>query len=166
MVLDNKRPASDPSRIPPLIFSKLFLHIKNCLVEAVILAQERISTPKTFKIKLLYYLEMKVLKPSSKERKRYILIKIKSSLKIEKGYISRLVAKAGLQFLGEFGMAKAGIQVLPETVKDSTAIVRVGHKYVNEAKAALALVKEFEGKKVSIQSIKVSGTVDNLKRLV
>ena len=107
---------------------------------------------------------MKVLKPASKERKRYILINIKYNGEIEKGYVARLVAKAGLQFLGEFGMAKAGIQVLPETVKDSTAIVRVGHKHVNELKSALALVKEFEGKKVSIQSIKVSGTVDSLKR--
>ena len=109
--------------------------------------------------------DMKVLKPASKERKRYILIKIKSVCEVEKSFVSRLVAKAGLQFLGEFGMAKAGIQVLPKTVKSSTAIVRVGHKYVDETKAALALMKEFEGQKVTIESVRVSGTVKKIETL-
>ncbi|MBI4096052.1 MAG: hypothetical protein HY438_04270 [DPANN group archaeon] len=101
---------------------------------------------------------------SARERKRYILIKIDSP-EAEKTLVGRLVIQAGMQFLGELGMARAGIQFLEDTwnEKNSTGIIRVSHKYVDEVKSALALVKEFEGKKVQIHSIKVSGEINKLK---
>ena len=108
---------------------------------------------------------MKPLKPSLKERKRYILFKVISEFEIEKEKIFESVAKAGLQFLGELGMAKMGLQVLPETYdqKDKTFIVRTGHKFVNETKSALILIKEIDGRKVTLESVRVSGIVDKLK---
>ncbi|MEK6807639.1 MAG: Rpp14/Pop5 family protein [Nanoarchaeota archaeon] len=92
------------------------------------------------------------------------MIKI-DGLEAEKENVKKLVIQAGLQFLGELGMARAGIQFLEDTwnEKDSTGIIRVSHKYVDEVKAALALVKEFEGKKITINSIKVSGEINKLK---
>ncbi len=107
---------------------------------------------------------MKSFPTSKQERKRYILIKI-DGLEAEKENVKKLVIQAGLQFLGELGMARAGIQFLEDTwnEKDSTGIIRVSHKYVDEVKAALALVKEFEGKKITINSIKVSGEINKLK---
>ena len=107
---------------------------------------------------------MKSFPTSKQERKRYILIKIEN-LKAEKENVKKLVIQAGLQFLGELGMARAGIQFLEDTwnEKDSTGIIRVSHKYVDEVKAALALVKEFEGKKITINSIKVSGEINKLE---
>ena len=106
---------------------------------------------------------MKPLSPTLKERKRYILIKIISEKELEKEDVSELVAKAGLQFLGELGMAKSGLQFLPETWKQNKGIIRVGHKYVNETKAALAFVKEFKGDKITITSLRVSGSIGKLK---
>ena len=108
---------------------------------------------------------MKSIPSSAKERKRYILIKIESERRVEKEDVVKLVIQAGLQFLGELGMARAGIQMVPESWDGQTAIVRTGHKFVDETKAALALVKEFEGKKITISSIKVSGAIDKLKRV-
>ena len=107
--------------------------------------------------------DMKPLSPSLKERKRYILFKIISKLKLEKENVSELVAKAGLQFLGELGMAKSGLQVLPETWRKDKGVIRIGHKYVNEAKATLAFVKEYKGEKIIITCLKVSGAVGKLK---
>ena len=107
---------------------------------------------------------MKTFPSTKQERKRYILIKIEG-FEAEKEIVQKLVIQAGLQFLGELGMARAGLQVVEDTwePKNNTVIVRVGHKYVDDAKAAFALVKEFEGKKVQIHSLKVSGEINKLK---
>ena len=106
---------------------------------------------------------MKPLSPTLKERKRYILFKIISEQTLEKGKVTELIKNAGLQFLGEWGMAKSGLQFLPETWKKDRGIIRVGHKYVNEAKATLAFVKEYKGQKVTITCLKVSGNIGKLK---
>jgi len=110
---------------------------------------------------------MKPLKPSSKERKRYILFKLKCEREVEKGDIKKSVIQAGLQFLGELGMARSGLQFLPETwnSKNMTGIVRTGHKFVNETKTALTLIKKINSSKVTISTIKTSGSLDKLKKL-
>ena len=107
---------------------------------------------------------MKSFPTSKQERKRYILIKI-DGLEAEKENVKKLVIQAGLQFLGELGMARTGLQFLEDSwnAKDSTGIVQVNHKYVDDVKMALSLAKEFEGKKVTINSIKVSGEINKLK---
>src|SRR3989344_3126157 len=108
---------------------------------------------------------MKTFPSAKQERKRYILIQIDFSERVEKTFVEQLVIQAGTRFLGELGMARAGLQVIEDTwePKNNTVIVRVGHKYVDDAKAAFALVKEFEGKKVQIHSLKVSGEINKLK---
>jgi len=106
---------------------------------------------------------MKAIPSSSKERKRYIRIKYDSDLKAEKNDIERLVIQACLQFLGELNMARAGIQFVPDSWSGNTAILRVGNKYVDETKAALALVKDINGHKITISSLKVSGSIDKVK---
>jgi len=109
---------------------------------------------------------MKPLLPTLKERKRYILIKIQNGQgETRKGDIVEAVAKAGLLFIGELGMAKAGMQFLPETYdpKTKTGVVRVNHKFVDETKASLALVKEISGKKATITSMKTSGIITKLR---
>jgi len=102
---------------------------------------------------------MAKIQPSSKERKRYIRIKVDSTQRVEKGDLERAVIQAGLKFLGELNMA----QLLSDTWDGKHAIVRTGHKYVDDTIAALTLVKDIEGKKATISSIKVSGAVDKLK---
>ena len=106
---------------------------------------------------------MKEIPSASKERKRYILIKVESDLKVEKNDVERLVIQACLQFLGELNMARAGIQFVPDSWSGNTAVLRVGHKFVDETKSALALIKELNGHKVTISSLKVSGSIDKVK---
>lgn len=106
---------------------------------------------------------MKPLLPTLKERKRYILFEVYSKEKVEKEEVKKQVTKACLQFLGELGMAKAGVQFMPETYKNNKGIIRVGHRHVDEVKASLALINEIDGKKVSFNVVKVSGLVGKLK---
>jgi len=62
-------------------------------------------------------------------------------------------------------MAKSGFQFMPETWKDQemTGIIKVGHKYVDEAKSALILIKKAKGEPASISCEKVSGVIGKLK---
>ena len=104
---------------------------------------------------------MKTLLPALKERKRYISFTILYDDKLGKDVVSKYVNQACLQFLGELGMAKAGIQFLPESwnEKSKTGIIRVGHKYVDEVKSSLALLKDIKGKRATITCTKVSGNI-------
>ena len=110
---------------------------------------------------------MKPIKPSAKERKRYMLIKLKSDVKVEKNDVQKFVIQAGLKFLGKLGMARSGLQFLPKTWNKTnmTGIIKTSHKFVNETKAALALIKEINGKKIAVNTVRTSGSVDKLKQL-
>ncbi len=108
---------------------------------------------------------MKVISPTLKERKRYILFKILSDKKIDKETIAKQCTDACLKFLGEFGCAEAGVQMLPETwnKQTQTGIIKTGHKWVDETKTALTLITEISGQKVTVSTIKTSGAIDKLK---
>ncbi len=109
---------------------------------------------------------MKPLLPTLKERKRYILFEVNPKIEIEKEEVKKQVTKACLQFLGELGMAKTGVQFLPETYKKNKrrGIIRVGHKHVDEVKAALALITQIGGRKATFNTLKVSGVLNKLKK--
>ncbi len=108
---------------------------------------------------------MKPLLPTLKERKRYILFQVISGEEIEKEIISQTVHDACLRFLGELGMAKAGIQFLQDSWNKSEqkGIIRVSHKYVDHAKAALTLIKEISGHRATFSTTRVSGILAKVK---
>lgn len=108
---------------------------------------------------------MKPLLPTLKERKRYILFKVISDTEIKKETISQVVHDACLRFLGEFGMANAGVQFLAETwnEENKTGIIRTGHKFVDHVKTSLALVTEIDKHKATFQTLKVSGIINKVK---
>ena len=105
---------------------------------------------------------MKPILPTLKERKHYILFKVKSKLKRDKEEISDMVTKACLAFLGEFGISKAGVTFLKEmwNKKTQTGIIAVNTKYVNHVKVALSLIKD-----AKIETLKTSGVINKLKNL-
>ena len=108
---------------------------------------------------------MKVLSPTLKERKRYILFKVISDNTLKKETVAKQCTEACLRFLGEFGCADAGVQFLPETwdSKTQTGIIRTGHKWVDKTKAALTLIKEIDGKQATVSTILTSGSINKLK---
>lgn len=103
---------------------------------------------------------MRPLLPSLKERKHYILFKVKSTKQRNKKEISDIVTKACLSFLGEFGYSKAGVTFLKETwnQKEQKGIIAVNSKWVNHVKVALSLIK-----KAKIETLKTSGLLNKVK---
>lgn len=66
-----------------------------------------------------------------------------------------------LNFVGELGVAKAGIIILRERYKNNIGIIRVNNKYVKEVKMALSLVKD-----IKIDVLGVSGILNKTKRFI
>jgi RNase P/RNase MRP subunit POP5 len=106
---------------------------------------------------------LKIIPSTARERKRYLLVKIESSDAIDRKDLENAILNACLQFLGELGVAKAGIIVMSDTYNGKTVIVKIEHKYVDETKSAISLIKSVGNKKVRLSTIKVSGSLLKLK---
>ena len=89
---------------------------------------------------------MKPLKPSAREKNRYLLIRGKTS--------KENVEKAVFDFIGVLGMSKAGLRWI-KTQKDS-AIISVNRGSLNHVRASFAVWPE------KIEIVKVSGTLKGL----
>ena len=91
---------------------------------------------------------MKALKPSAKERKRYLLVK-GNDLKAD-------IPNSIKDFIGTLGMSKTSLSFI-KSGKDS-AIISINRKMLDSVRASLSVWK----KKISIE--KVSGTLKGLGR--
>ena len=100
--------------------------------------------------------------PSLREKKRYIAFKVVSNQEIKSGDAKKGIEATMRCFLGDLGMAKVGILFLKDW-KNNTGIMRVNTKYVDEAKAGLALVQKINEKKVIVKSVHVSGMIDKVR---
>ncbi|MFC1730915.1 Rpp14/Pop5 family protein [candidate division KSB1 bacterium] len=109
----------------------------------------------------------KPLLPSLREKKRYLAFEILSEAKI-KDYssVSKQIKQNSLDFLGELGLAKAGIMLIDDCWdKDKQkGILRVNNKYVNHAKASLVLINHIGDKDVMVRSIGMSGSLKKAKQ--
>ena len=91
---------------------------------------------------------MKPLKPSMREKKRYLLVKGKNP--------KENIEKAIRDFIGVLGMSKVGLGWI-KTEKNS-AIISVNREMVDSVRASLAVWPE----KMSVK--RVSGTLKGLER--
>lgn len=104
--------------------------------------------------------KLKAMMPSMRERKRYVAFQIISKEPIRPfKAVSDAIWQACLRFLGELGAAKAGIWILADKFSEENqkGLIRVNHKYVNELKGALALIKSVNGIDAIVRSTGTSG---------
>ncbi len=91
---------------------------------------------------------MRALKPSAREKKRYLLIRGRA--------LKENIEKAILEFIGVLGMSKTGLGWI-KSGKDY-AIISVNRDAVNEVRASLCVWKE----KMRVE--RVSGTLKGLAK--
>lgn len=104
--------------------------------------------------------KIKPILPSLREKKRYLAFEIVSKNKIDSfSSVSRAVWDYSLQFLGEKGVAQAGIWLLSDKYDPKTqrGLIRVSNKYVNDLKSVLTLIDKIENREVIVRSVGVSG---------
>jgi ribonuclease P/MRP protein subunit POP5 len=107
---------------------------------------------------------MKLL-PSLKQKKRYVLFKIISENKFTLSEVKEEVSRALSNYLGQLGISKAGVVFIDEQFDADAQIflLKVGHKFVDEAKSALALSKSIKNSPIIIKSVRVSGTINKVR---
>jgi RNase P/RNase MRP subunit POP5 len=89
---------------------------------------------------------MKALKPSMKEKKRYLLIKGKN--------LKTNIEKSIFDFLGVLGMSKTGMSWV--RTSQSSAIICINREMVDKVRASLCICPD------KIEVVKVSGTLKGL----
>jgi ribonuclease P/MRP protein subunit POP5 len=100
-----------------------------------------------------------VLLPTLKEKKRYVVFEIISEKKFSLSEVKQFADERIYSFLGELGVARALPVFIEEkfNAEKQKFVIKVGHKYVDELKAALALGKSIKNTPVIIKSVTVSG---------
>ena len=89
---------------------------------------------------------MKSLKPSSREKKRYLLVKGKN--------LKKNIEKAILDFIGILGISKCSLSWIK--ANSNSAVICVNREAVNSVRASLCVWPE------KMEVVKVSGTLKGL----
>ncbi len=93
---------------------------------------------------------MKPLKPSMREKKRYLLVK-GSNLKEN-------IEKAILEFIGVFGLSECALYIVK--ISKGKAIISINRAMVDKVRASFCVF----GEPISVE--KVSGSIKNVKPLI
>jgi ribonuclease P/MRP protein subunit POP5 len=104
--------------------------------------------------------KMKPILPSLKEKKRYIAFEIISERPIDRlNIVSRAVWKACLSNMGELGVSRAGLWVVPDTWngRKQRGLIRANNRTIHEVKASLAYIRKINRQDVVVRSLGMSG---------
>ena len=102
-----------------------------------------------------------------KEKTRYLAFEVISDHKIgDFKAVSKEIQDKSLLLLGQLGLAKAGMRILPEkwNLDLQKGIVKVNHKHVDELKSSLTLIEKINNKKVIVKSLGVSGMLNKAEQ--
>ena len=104
--------------------------------------------------------KIKPVLPSLRAKKRYLVFEIISEQAIKDvSLVSSTIINCTSKLLGDYGMAKANINILSNKWNEELqrCIVKVNHKYAEALRAALTLVDKINDQKVIIRSLGISG---------
>jgi ribonuclease P/MRP protein subunit POP5 len=103
--------------------------------------------------------KIKPVLPSLREKKRYLVFEIISKSKIDSKKVSKTILDGCRDYLGEMGMAKAGLLMLNDKYnkEEQKGIIKVNNKMVDHLRAALCFIKKIDNQKVIVRSIGMSG---------
>jgi ribonuclease P/MRP protein subunit POP5 len=108
----------------------------------------------------------KILKPTLRERNRYLAIEVVSEARFERKPIVDAVWGSLLRLSGELGAARTSLWVMDWDKEKNRGILKVNHDSVDLIRSSIALVKEMEGKRATISVRRVSGTLRSLRQVV
>ncbi len=106
----------------------------------------------------------KTLKPTLRERNRYIAFEIISDSRFDRKPVVDAIWATLLRLFGEVGAAKTSLWVMDWEKEKMKGIIKVNHRSVDTLRQSMALVKEIEGKKASISTLTTSGTLKGARK--
>ncbi len=111
-------------------------------------------------------MKLKILLPSLRERKRYILFKIFSEGQVNYTLLKELITSTILKFYGELTFGKFGFKFLDEkwSEKEQVGIIKCNHLYVPNIIVALGLLQRLGDYRINVKILKISGTIKSLQK--
>ena len=98
-----------------------------------------------------------------KVKRRYLALKVDSEESFGSKELMNALWQAFLKLFGEYGASKSGLALIDHNREKEILIVRVAHKEVEKARAAVATITRIESKPVAVHVVSVSGTLKALK---
>ncbi|MEK6950047.1 MAG: Rpp14/Pop5 family protein [Nanoarchaeota archaeon] len=111
--------------------------------------------------------KIKPLMPTLREKKRYLVYEVISKSRFNDAvHVNKAILDASKEFLGNLGMAKAGILPLDDQWSQNIqrGVIRVSNKHVDNAKAAFVFVKSIGNHEAIVRSVGASGVLKRAKQ--
>jgi ribonuclease P/MRP protein subunit POP5 len=101
----------------------------------------------------------KLLKPTLRERNRYLVFEVISSVRFDRKAVVDAVWSSLLRFHGELGASKTSLWVMDWEKEKNRGILKVNHLGVKQITSSCALVKEIDGKRAIVNILRSCGTL-------
>ena len=118
-------------------------------------------------------MKLKVLPPTLRKNNRYLTIEIKITSPISKDDLVSIIWDACIRFQGELNTANFNLWVMKFFEMDKTdeyycykAILRCQRDFVNDVRSALALSNKYNGNRIAITTIGLSGTIKASQKFI
>jgi len=107
----------------------------------------------------------KILNPVLREKKRYLVYKVDyfGNKTVETRSVNQSIKRRILGFLGELGLAEAGIMFIKSTNKKG--ILRVNRKFVDHTKTSLMTVNKTNNQGIAIRCLGLSGSINKAEKI-
>jgi len=109
-------------------------------------------------------MRLKILLPSLRKRKRYVLFKVISEEQINYPLFKELLNSTFLKFYGELEFSRFDFKLLDErwNEREQIGIVKCNHIFVPNIIVVLGLLQRIGDARVNVKILKVSGTIKSL----
>lgn len=108
--------------------------------------------------------KLKILKPTLRERSRYVKFHILSEEKIEYTDLEAAIWNTALDLYGETGVSKLSLWLVKNLYNEEKQIgvIRCNNNSVQQVLAALGMISRLGDNRVVFKILKVSGTIKGL----
>ncbi|OIO62839.1 hypothetical protein AUJ69_02060 [Candidatus Woesearchaeota archaeon CG1_02_47_18] len=110
---------------------------------------------------------IKPLRPSLRERKRYVVFEVisRSGVRDVKA-ICKAIRAAFLEFAGRIGRAAASLHVMDKEFNEEKqrGIIRINHCFVDHLRASTTFIRKIGRTKVILKSVGVSGILKKARK--
>lgn len=109
--------------------------------------------------------KLKVLPPSLRERKRYILFQVISEEPITYEDLEQAIWNQFLDTFGELGVSRLDMRIVKNLYDQErqTCVISCNNNSVQQVIAGLGLISRLGDSRIIIKVLKVSGTIKGLK---
>jgi ribonuclease P/MRP protein subunit POP5 len=104
------------------------------------------------------------LPPTLREKNRYVAFELISDGRFDKKDVSGSISRAFFGLFGEKGGSEANLWLIDWEKERSLGILKVAHRSLDSAMAALATLNNLGGEKVIVHVLGISGTLKSARK--